>query len=130
MAPWREAAVKQGYASSIAFPLMLDGGQCLGALTLYAEADAFDEAEVELLGEAAGDLAFGISRLRDQTRRREAERCRCRQTGFRRFFAPPDFAAAYRWRCQPDTSSHSAAMSAFLPPLARRCSPFSSERRF
>jgi signal transduction histidine kinase len=74
MEPWREAAQKRGYASSIALPLLVDEDHCLGALNLYAsEADAFDDAETELLGEAAADLAFGIGRLRDQVRRREAE---------------------------------------------------------
>jgi signal transduction histidine kinase/DNA-binding response OmpR family regulator len=60
-------------AAALAFPLANDGGT-FGVLTIYsAQADAFDEAEIELLGEAATDLASGIGRLRDQTRRREAE---------------------------------------------------------
>ena len=74
MAPWRKGAQEHHWASSIALPLLLDDHQCLGALSIYStEADAFDAGEIELLTEAAGDLAFGIGRLRDQVRRREAE---------------------------------------------------------
>ncbi|HTY98550.1 MAG TPA: response regulator [Rhodocyclaceae bacterium] len=74
LAPWREAALKHGYASSIALPLQLNGAHSLGALTIYsAEADAFDDAEIALLAESAADLAFGIGRLRDQAQRQEAE---------------------------------------------------------
>ena len=51
-----------------------EAGSAFGVLTIYAaDADAFDAAEIALLGEAADDLAFGIGRLRDRLRRREAE---------------------------------------------------------
>lgn len=64
MAPWREEALKRGYQSSIALPLV-DDGKVLGALTLYAkEQDAFNPEEVALLEELASDLAFGIRSLR------------------------------------------------------------------
>jgi signal transduction histidine kinase/CheY-like chemotaxis protein/HAMP domain-containing protein len=59
--------------SALAFPLLDDGG-VFGVLVIYAsEVDAFEQEEVALLAEAAADLAFGIGRLRDQSRRREAE---------------------------------------------------------
>lgn len=62
-----------GCAAALAFPLASDGIP-FGVLTIYArEPDAFDQGEIELLGEAAADLAFGIAKLRDQARRREAE---------------------------------------------------------
>lgn len=64
MAPWREAAIKRGYQSSIAIPLVCET-IVLGALTLYArEADAFNSNEVKLLEELASDLAYGIVTLR------------------------------------------------------------------
>ena len=64
MVPWREAARRRGYQSSIAFPLKSAQG-ILGALTIYAtEPDAFNETEVNLLKELAEDLAFGIETLR------------------------------------------------------------------
>ena len=63
--PWREAALKRGYASSICLPLA-DRGKVFGTLTIYAsQADAFDDKEIELLSEMAGDLAFGLRAMRD-----------------------------------------------------------------
>jgi len=62
--PWREAARKHGYQSSIALPLTSAAG-ILGVLTIYApEPDAFTEDEVRLLQELANDLAYGIITLR------------------------------------------------------------------
>ncbi len=64
MAPWRAAALARGYRSSIALPLVGEGG-VLGALMLYAPApDAFDAEELRLLEEMASDLAFGVVTLR------------------------------------------------------------------
>lgn len=63
-APWREEARRYGYASGAAFPLRV-GEETIGALAIAArEPDAFDTEELELLGEAAEDLAFGIATLR------------------------------------------------------------------
>jgi len=65
--------VASGCAAALAFPLAGEG-RSLGVLTIYArEPDAFDRGEIDLLGEAAADLAFGIAKLRDQARRLEAE---------------------------------------------------------
>ena len=76
-APWREQALKRGQASSIALPL-LDNGEVLGSLTIYAaEANAFNQSEITLLEEMAGDLAFGIRVLRlRQEQQRSAEQVR------------------------------------------------------
>ncbi len=64
--PWRKEAIKRGYASSIALPLM-EGGSAFGALNIYAkEADAFDAEEVKLLRELAADMAYGITALRSR----------------------------------------------------------------
>jgi phosphate/phosphite/phosphonate ABC transporter binding protein len=69
--PWREAALARGYVSVIALPLMSEG-EVLGMISIDAgEAEAFDHAELLLLLEMAGDLAFGIRTLRH---RREQER--------------------------------------------------------
>ena len=73
-AAWRAAALRRGYASSIALPLPADGGACLGALNLYAaDVDAFDAVEVQLLVQLAGDLAYGIRSLRERESRERAE---------------------------------------------------------
>jgi PAS domain S-box-containing protein len=73
MAPWREAALARGTRSSLAVPL-LHGERLFGSLTVYAErADAFDEEEVDLLLELAGDLAFALQGIEEETRRKQAE---------------------------------------------------------
>ncbi|SDM58881.1 diguanylate cyclase (GGDEF) domain-containing protein [Geoalkalibacter ferrihydriticus] len=62
-----------GYGSALALPLT-HGAVMLGVLALYAEAiDAFDEDEVDLLSDLAGNLSHGIAALRDARRRSEAE---------------------------------------------------------
>ncbi len=72
-APWRSEALKRGYASVIALPLITEG-HVLGALTIDAEEpDAFDAHEQQLLLELANDLAFGIRTLRGRTERERAE---------------------------------------------------------
>jgi signal transduction histidine kinase/DNA-binding response OmpR family regulator/HPt (histidine-containing phosphotransfer) domain-containing protein len=66
MAPWRKAALRQGYASSIALPLK-QGRRVLGTINIYSgQADAFDPEETALLEELANDLAFGILALRSR----------------------------------------------------------------
>ena len=70
--PWMEQAQRYGYASSLALPLRLDGA-VIGALNIYAaEADAFGEDVIELLGEAAADLAYGIATQRTRAEREQA----------------------------------------------------------
>ncbi len=71
--PWREEAMRRGYASSLALPLATDG-KPFGVLTIYAEhPDPFSEDEVRLLSELAEDLAHGITTLRLRVAREEAE---------------------------------------------------------
>jgi PAS domain S-box-containing protein len=63
-APWREEALKRGYASSLALPLILDD-KPFGAVTIYSmETDAFSESEIALLSDLSNDLAYGISFMR------------------------------------------------------------------
>lgn len=69
VAPWREAALKRGYHSSIALPLESSTG-ILGSLTIYAqEHDAFSQEDVPLLQELANDISFGIVSLRTRVER-------------------------------------------------------------
>jgi PAS domain S-box-containing protein len=68
---WGEQMKQLGIASVIALPLK-EGGEVFGSLDIYsAESNAFNEDEVRLLQELAGDLAFGIGTMR---LRREQER--------------------------------------------------------
>ena len=66
-------ASKQGYASVIGLPLLLDG-QKLGALTIYSsETDAFDTKEVEFLVKLSSNLSYGIGVLRLRKAQIQAE---------------------------------------------------------
>jgi diguanylate cyclase (GGDEF)-like protein len=70
---WREFARQRGFASVLSLPLRVEGG-IFGAIAIAApETDAFDEKELELLTEAADDLAFGLETLRLRQRRAQAE---------------------------------------------------------
>ena len=72
-APWREQALRRGYASSLVLP-MRDKDKTFGALTIYsALPDGFSEHEMELLGDLADDLAHGITTLRLRAAQAEAE---------------------------------------------------------
>jgi PAS domain S-box-containing protein len=71
--PWRKEAIKRGYASSIALPLMA-GGKAFGALTIYSkEPDPFSEDEVKLLAELTNDLSSSITAIRWREALRESE---------------------------------------------------------
>jgi putative nucleotidyltransferase with HDIG domain len=64
MAPWRDEALRRGYRSSIALPL-IDDSHVFGVFTIYAaEPDAFGHEEVELLTALAGDISYGSTSLR------------------------------------------------------------------
>jgi PAS domain S-box-containing protein len=63
---WRSEALKRGYASSIALPLII-AKQTVATLNIYASTpDAFDNDEVDLLCELAGDVAYGMTVLRSR----------------------------------------------------------------
>ncbi len=71
-ASWRNEALRRGYASTVALPLVADG-QLLGVLGIYgAEPDAFDEQELALLVELSNDVAFGIQALHTKAEREQA----------------------------------------------------------
>ncbi|MFQ5538286.1 MAG: PAS domain S-box protein [Gemmatimonadota bacterium] len=70
-APWRDAALAVGFASSVALPLIHDE-EVIGALNVYSrDARAFDAEEVRLLQELADDLAYGAAALRTRAREKE-----------------------------------------------------------
>jgi len=67
--PWRSEAVKRGYVSLVALPLVT-GGTTLGVLRIYAaNASTFDDHEMQLLVKLADDLAFGIASMRARSDR-------------------------------------------------------------
>jgi len=81
-APWREEALKRGYGSVIALPLMSDG-EPFGALALYAaETNAFNERTIEHFTELADNLAYGVMALRTRGERERAEKELQKQTAY------------------------------------------------
>jgi diguanylate cyclase (GGDEF)-like protein len=64
----RDAALRRGFRSFVVLPLMA-GGQNAGALLLYARAPSFfDEEEMRLLQELAGDISFALHHLDQKAR--------------------------------------------------------------
>ena len=62
-APWREPALKRGYAAMIALPLRVAGAS-FGALAIYSgQKGSFEVSEVELLTEMANNLGYGITAI-------------------------------------------------------------------
>ena len=71
--PWKTDALKRGYASCIALPLIAQG-EAFGAITIYApEPEAFDDEETRFLERLAGNLSFGIQALREREKNKRAE---------------------------------------------------------
>lgn len=64
MAAWRSEALSRGYRSVAVLPLMLEG-KPVGVFVLYApETEAFDDEEMKLLIEMAGDISFAMDHLK------------------------------------------------------------------
>lgn len=71
--PWKEAAVKLGYVSAIALPLICDD-TIIGALNVYSDdPEAFDDDEIDLLSEITSVMSFGIVAIRMRTERWRAQ---------------------------------------------------------
>ncbi|MDT4816460.1 GGDEF: diguanylate cyclase (GGDEF) domain protein [compost metagenome] len=71
--PWHEVESRRGITAVLSLPLRVDGDIFAAIGIGTSEPDTFGEKEVELLGEAADDLAFGIQALRTKARHRQAE---------------------------------------------------------
>jgi diguanylate cyclase (GGDEF)-like protein/PAS domain S-box-containing protein len=68
MKTWRAEALKRGYRSVVLFPLILEG-RSVGVFVLYApEPNFFDEEEMRLLVEMAGDISFALDHLKKEER--------------------------------------------------------------
>ena len=67
-APGRDAALQRGFRAYAVLPLDISGER-LGALLLYARGkDVFDDEEMRLLQELAGDIAFALHHLAQRAR--------------------------------------------------------------
>ena len=57
---WRVAALQRGYRAALAYPLLVRGA-VVGCINLYsAETGFFDEEEMKVLAETAGDVAYAL----------------------------------------------------------------------
>lgn len=62
--PWKEQAIKRKYNSAIALPLFVEE-KVVGCLSIYsAEVEAYDENEIDLLQELAGDISYYLESLK------------------------------------------------------------------
>jgi PAS domain S-box-containing protein len=72
-APWREEAMRRGYASSIVLPLM-ERSKAFGAISIYSkDPDPFSEEEIVLLTDLSTDVAHAIMTLRIRAAKAVAE---------------------------------------------------------
>ena len=72
-APWRDEAIKRGYASSIVLPIMA-GTKAFAALTIYSrEPESFSDDEARILADLAADIAHGITSFRMYSAQAKAE---------------------------------------------------------
>jgi two-component sensor histidine kinase/DNA-binding response OmpR family regulator len=73
MAPWREEALKRGYRSSVALPIVIRGKQA-GAFSIYsAEPFFFNKTELQMLQEIVSDVSYAIEMLEAEKQREKAE---------------------------------------------------------
>ena len=69
LAPWRDEALKRGFRSLAALPMVVEGA-CLGVLTMHAgEPGAFGDEELRFLERVAENLAFGVAAHRARAER-------------------------------------------------------------
>ena len=70
---WKDAALERGYLSSMSLPIK-KFGKVIGSFSVYAaEKDFFDDVEITLLEEAAGDVSFALEVFEKEKQRKEAE---------------------------------------------------------
>ncbi len=107
--PWREQAHREGYRSCIGLPLLLDG-ECIGALTIYADhPDAFDDGEARPTRGARRRSGFRVEGAADPGG--ETHASSSRSSGWRR-------SCACRARSIPPSSASASGTSCWARPAA------------
>ena len=77
----RAEAIRRGYRSFVILPLIVEG-EVMGSLSLFAkEPDFFDDEEVKLLTELAGDISFALEHIAGQERIEKLSRVRAITSG-------------------------------------------------
>ena len=86
MIRWRAAALRAGYLSSAAIPLMVRG-EAVAALSVYrSEPHAIGDEELALLEELGADLGYALQAIEEREARRKAEEAlRESETRYRTF---------------------------------------------
>jgi PAS domain S-box-containing protein len=70
--PWRTEALKRGFVSALALPLLI-GRDEWGAISILSDTTGtFDDEEIKLLSELARDLSYGLESLRIREEARHA----------------------------------------------------------
>lgn len=70
--PWKEEARARKYNSAIALPLFVEE-KVLGCLSIYSsEIEAYDENEIDLLQELAGDISYYLESLKTKKEKENA----------------------------------------------------------
>lgn len=73
-APWYSNALLRGYRSGVALPLKDENAKVFGVFMICSvETNAITPAEIRLLDELAGDMAFGITALRTRAEHKRME---------------------------------------------------------
>ncbi|MBE9539992.1 MAG: PAS domain S-box protein [Proteobacteria bacterium] len=73
-APWLKYAKQLGYRSMGAFPIK-PGGRSVASINIYAgELNFFDDDEVSLLKQVAGEVSFALEGIAEELQRRQTER--------------------------------------------------------
>lgn len=74
MTRWKTEALKNGYRSSAAFPLIVSG-KTYGTINLYSDKEGFfTDEEIRLLNEMAMDISFAIETIQTEEQKRKAEK--------------------------------------------------------
>ncbi|HSM99397.1 MAG TPA: PAS domain S-box protein [Rudaea sp.] len=80
--PWRESMVRHGLRAAAVFPIR-ENGSIRGTLNVYASQPGFfQQREIALLEEAAGDISFGLDNLARDEAARAAEMATQRERHF------------------------------------------------
>ncbi|MCX5678352.1 MAG: PAS domain S-box protein [Candidatus Omnitrophica bacterium] len=73
-ANWRGEAIRRGYRAMVSVPVVMEE-RIYGVINVYSDhPNAFDEQEVSLLAELAGDLGFALYTAEIESERRESEK--------------------------------------------------------
>lgn len=74
MAPWRQEALKRGYRSSIALPIIIRGKPA-GAFNIYsAEPFFFNRTEIQMLEEITVDISYAVEMIDAEKQKEKAEK--------------------------------------------------------